>query len=272
MTRAVYATAAALCSLLLVHVAAANTTAERPWLGVSFNNVHSYLGVHISEVIPDTPADDAGFEAGDYIVSIDGQDLTSGQELSAAIQSKQVGDDIVVQVLRGTADVVINVTLERFPTADEILYKRMVGKNAPALNIEIVHGTASVSKLTGRVLVLEMFSTRSTACEPTHAELSKLANNYGDDDLVVLAIANEHTSTLSEWSDGASWYHNIARNIARDYGSTWEDYQMTANGAETPTIYVIDHKGTIIFAGIGADRLKEAAFIAERAVRKKNER
>jgi membrane-associated protease RseP (regulator of RpoE activity) len=269
MRRAVYPIAAAFCALLFAHPAIANTTDERPWLGVSFNTGQHYLGVSITEVIPDTPAEDAGFVAGDYIVSVDGVSLTDGTQLSAVIQSKQVGDDIVVQVLRGSKDVVINVTLERFPTADEILYKRMVGKTAPSLNIEIVSGTASTSELAGRVLLIEMFATHSNACEPTHAELSKLANSHTDDDLVVLAVADELRSTLSKWGDGADWYHNIARTFS---DSTWVKYQMGGNTSETPTIYVVDEKGTIIFAGIGADRLQEATFIAERAVRKKNKR
>ena len=257
---------AAVCGALLCAAPVGASDDERPWLGISFSTGPAARGVEITEIIPDTPADDAGFAAHDLIVSIDGNRLTHSSDLVEQIARKKIGDEVAVKILRDEADLVINVTLERFPTPDELLYKRMVGTTAPALDIEVVNGTATVANLPGRVLVVEMFATWCTACESTHDELSKLAIKYSDSDLVVLAVANEGRESLIKWQGASAWSHNIARDVR----STWRDYQMNTAGAALPTIFVIDEKGTVIFAGIGADRLQDATFIAERAVRTKN--
>lgn len=70
-----------------------------------FPNVTS--GAYIVEVIPDTPAEEAGLKESDVIISIGSQTVTSSNDVSEAI--KQEGTLRMV-IRRGNEDVVITVT------------------------------------------------------------------------------------------------------------------------------------------------------------------
>jgi S1-C subfamily serine protease len=96
---------------------------------------HAYLGVRmapveggaaITEVVPDTPAYDAGLQAatgtelrdgqevptgGDVIVEFDGQAVTSPVALQSAVDARRPGDTVPVVVLRGGERRTIEVTL-----------------------------------------------------------------------------------------------------------------------------------------------------------------
>ncbi|HYI75889.1 MAG TPA: trypsin-like peptidase domain-containing protein [Gaiellaceae bacterium] len=84
------------------------------YLGVRMASVDD--GVAITEVVPDTPADDAGLRAatgtqvvdgrevptgGDVIVEFDGQAVTSPTALQSAVDAHRPGDTVSVVVLRG---------------------------------------------------------------------------------------------------------------------------------------------------------------------------
>ena len=53
-------------------------------LGIYHHEDHDGPGVHVRRVIPDGPAERAGIEPGDYIVSIDGTRDRAGRELPQA--------------------------------------------------------------------------------------------------------------------------------------------------------------------------------------------
>ena len=57
-------------------------------------------GAYIGEVVPDSAADDAGIVPGDVVVAIDGDDVTSMSDLSAAIRG-YAPDDVVTVTLYG---------------------------------------------------------------------------------------------------------------------------------------------------------------------------
>jgi putative serine protease PepD len=88
--------------------------AEHAYLGVSVETVNG--SVRIREVPSGTPADDAGLQAGDTIVSIDGQKVISSDALTSAIAAKSPGDTVSVTYSRGGTTHTVQVTLASRPS------------------------------------------------------------------------------------------------------------------------------------------------------------
>jgi len=98
----------------------------RPWLGVSAATVTPTIqqyyhlsvdaGVLIVSVISDGPADEAGLRAGDVIVSMGDEDISTADDLTAAITSHQIGDQVEIVYYRGNVQQVVNATLGESPS------------------------------------------------------------------------------------------------------------------------------------------------------------
>ena len=93
----------------------------RPYLGISYYavtdaqtaaqlGVNAY-GVYIVEVVKGGPADKAGLQAGDRIVSMDGSEVATQSDLGTLMQDHKAGDTIEMTVARGGQMQTVNVTL-----------------------------------------------------------------------------------------------------------------------------------------------------------------
>ena len=93
----------------------------RPYLGISYLavtdaqtaqqlGVNSY-GVYIMEVVKDGPAEQAGLKAGDRIVSIDGTEIASKDDLGTLMQKHAAGDTLSITVARDGQMQTVSVTL-----------------------------------------------------------------------------------------------------------------------------------------------------------------
>jgi serine protease Do len=69
-------------------------------------------GVLVRSVIHDSSAEKAGFKAGDVIVKVDGQKVTTPREISSILQSSRAKKSLPVTVIRHEKEVVLNVVLE----------------------------------------------------------------------------------------------------------------------------------------------------------------
>jgi S1-C subfamily serine protease len=58
------------------------------------------LGVLVAAVVPRSPADSAGFQPGDRILAVEGEEAHSADELTAMVRAARPGDEIEVTVLR----------------------------------------------------------------------------------------------------------------------------------------------------------------------------
>ncbi|HZX55386.1 MAG TPA: trypsin-like peptidase domain-containing protein [Ilumatobacteraceae bacterium] len=73
-------------------------------------------GAIITEVRPDSPADDIGVRTGDVIVEIDGQTIDGSGGVIGAIRDRQPGDKVTVKVERDGKQMTFDVTLVDRPT------------------------------------------------------------------------------------------------------------------------------------------------------------
>jgi S1-C subfamily serine protease len=105
---------------------------QRPWIGVYFVPVTKQLadeedlsveeGVLIQSsredvpaVFPGSPAEEAGLQAGDVIVEVDGQPVNAEDDLAEHVLKRSPGDTLSVRVMRGDEPQDIQITLGVLP-------------------------------------------------------------------------------------------------------------------------------------------------------------
>ena len=103
---------------------------ERGYLGVSLQPINDDLadslglernrGELVQIVTDDSPAEQAGMRAGDIIVGVNGQEVSSEQTVSFLVANIAPGDTIPVEVLREGQRITVNTTLGRRPSEEEL--------------------------------------------------------------------------------------------------------------------------------------------------------
>ncbi len=81
-------------------------------------NIESRKGALVSEVKPNSPADRAGIERGDVIVTFAGQGIDDSRDLAATVAATPVGEDTEVLVLRGGRQETLALKVGSLPTQD----------------------------------------------------------------------------------------------------------------------------------------------------------
>jgi S1-C subfamily serine protease len=74
---------------------------ERAFLGVSNRDTQDLSGAVVGGVVPDGPAQKAGLQPGDKITKIDGREVRSSEDVSAAVEARKPGEQAKVTVERG---------------------------------------------------------------------------------------------------------------------------------------------------------------------------
>lgn len=78
-------------------------------------------GVFVQSVQRGSPADEAGIEEGDYILSVDGQQISSEQDLQDALQQVQAGESIQAEIWRDRQRQQVRLSL---PEQREMAFRR----------------------------------------------------------------------------------------------------------------------------------------------------
>jgi len=107
-----------------------------PWLGISGTEIDQTLaskldlatdhGVYVVSVMPDSPAEKAGLvpggsdqgsptSGGDIITAINGREVTAVSDLLQYLNTKKVGEQVSLTVIRGDETIVVEVTLGEWP-------------------------------------------------------------------------------------------------------------------------------------------------------------
>lgn len=85
---------------------------ERPYLGVRYTM--RPRGAEIVEVIPGSPAEEAGLQAGDLIREVDGRPVSAARPLSELLSFYRPGDQVTLTVERDGDEREIKVVLGRW--------------------------------------------------------------------------------------------------------------------------------------------------------------
>ena len=96
-----------------------NKKVARPSIGIVGINVTEQIakaynlkvGVYVSEVVKDSPAEKAGFKAGDIIIKAEGQDIKTMDELNTLKYKYKIGDTFKLTVLRDSKEIELSVIL-----------------------------------------------------------------------------------------------------------------------------------------------------------------
>ena len=93
----------------------------RPYLGITYLAVEdaqtaaqlgvNAYGVYVVEVVKGGPAEKAGMQAGDRIVSVDGTEIASKDDLGTLMQKHAAGDTLSITIAREGQMQTVNVTL-----------------------------------------------------------------------------------------------------------------------------------------------------------------
>ena len=103
---------------------------SRGWLGVLIQDVTRELaesfgmakpqGALVARVLDGSPAERAGFEVGDILLSFDGHAIERSSDLPPIVGRTRVGREVTVDILRGGESMTLKVTTDELPSEDDI--------------------------------------------------------------------------------------------------------------------------------------------------------
>ncbi|MGI6217711.1 MAG: trypsin-like peptidase domain-containing protein [Coriobacteriales bacterium] len=98
-----------------------NGYATHPYLGVKLGTVDAATkdyynttadsGAYVGEVVSGSPAEDAGLQVGDVIVSYNGETVTTSSELIIDVRGSNIGDQVELGIIRDGQEITVTVTL-----------------------------------------------------------------------------------------------------------------------------------------------------------------
>lgn len=120
---------------------------SRSFLGVSLSDLSDQLGDYfgvedgrgalITEVEDDSPADEAGLEAGDVIVAIEDEEVDDYDDVIDIVAETEEGDKVVVAVIRDRKE--LDIEVEIGERDDNVFFYGSGYDLAPQINIPRIH-------------------------------------------------------------------------------------------------------------------------------------
>jgi serine protease Do len=132
----------------------------RAWMGVLIQKITSDLknafklkddkGALISDVVPEGPAEKAGFKRGDIILSFDGKDIEESNDLPYIVSLTPVGKTVDVGILRDGRKQTIKIELGELPEEEEsIMGSREPSTSTSSLGLYIQDLTPELARRYG---------------------------------------------------------------------------------------------------------------------------
>lgn len=149
-------------------------SSKAPWVGVNYKDRKKHP--QLTKIHPGSPAERAGLQVDDKILSANGKRISNKRALENVIDRLAPGDKLKLTMARGTGTVTLDVQLGwRDPIA--------VGLDREADKLDCGYGTYTVNRTlsTNRALERAIFTKgRGFRCKDAHKRLSKVGFSRGD--------------------------------------------------------------------------------------------
>lgn len=204
---------------------------ENAFLGIShrvvdtssFKQKTSGFGYLVDLVLNDTPADLMGLKAGDIIIGVDNNDLSQVEKakrqrfLVNYIQSKKMGDELRLLVLRKKQLIVIN---NQYRLENMAELKDVIDQQNEDSELKL-----SINNKIDRLRLMALLGTRSTLSEDEVADNKTLFPNYESisdpfSELVLKSIKDngltkQYENLLQRFSKNELWDDGFRLNLIR---------------------------------------------------------
>jgi len=90
-----------------------------PALAQEFN-LKEPAGALVSEVVPNGPADQAGFKDGDVVMEFDGRKIADNRQLQLIVAEAKIGAKVPVEIMRNGDRKTLEVTIKPLPSTEAL--------------------------------------------------------------------------------------------------------------------------------------------------------
>ncbi len=130
---------------------------KRGWLGVYIQpltkefaeayGVDGEKGAVVSDVMENSPAEKAGLQRGDAVLTVAGEQVKDSQDFVSKIRNRLAGDKVSLGIVRNKKKMDVEVTLSEMPGNDDVLTSATDGaKMLKGLGIEVAPVTGEIQK------------------------------------------------------------------------------------------------------------------------------
>ena len=240
------------------------TTGRQGWFGVGLEPAgeqdQRWLGVthavpHVTRVFKGSPAETSGIQVGDFVIALDGADLTTVGEMVQKVGAKPPGTLVVLTIRRRAVvgALRLQAMLDLRPDMHALYRKDWVGRAMPTLAVRPVGTDTDLglggAHTAGRVVVLDYFATWCRPCRIVMPQLGRLQERYRKDGLLVVGVSSESEAILSDFFKTRPIGYTVA---ADPHGHFKREMAVGV----MPTLWVIGPDGKVdeVFLGAGHDR------------------
>jgi thiol-disulfide isomerase/thioredoxin len=203
----------------------------KPFIGVALS------GNVVQQVTSQSPAAGAGLQAGDQIVSFQGEPVSDPAQLGIILARLAPGDSVELEVKRGSETMKKKLTLADRYEAVESKQDR-IGKPVADLVATDVHGReVRLSSFRGKVILLDFWATWCKPCREAMPALQLLSETLESRDFVWIGVSVD--------DDQDAWTSYVRDNRLGGIQLRSPEWANTMFVNSYPTILLVDRAGVI---------------------------